>query len=62
MEIEKMLEIILVALACPICIPLILEDDKSEAEKILAFPYSRYEDALSKALREEAERMQNGTT
>ena len=25
MEIEKMLEIILVALACPICIPLVLE-------------------------------------
>ena len=33
MEIEKMLEIILVALACPICIPLILEDDKSKAEE-----------------------------
>ena len=30
-------------------------------KKILAFPYSRYEDALSKALREEAERMQNET-
>lgn len=29
-------------------------------KKILAFPYSRYEDALSKALREEAERRQNG--
>ena len=27
MEIEKMLEIIIVALACPICIPLVLEDD-----------------------------------
>ena len=27
MEIEKMLKIILVALACPICIPLILEDN-----------------------------------
>ena len=27
MEIEKMLEIILVALACPICIPLVLEDN-----------------------------------
>ena len=33
MEIEKMLEIIIVALACPICIPLVLEDDKSKAEK-----------------------------
>ena len=34
MEIEKMLEIILVALACPICIPLVLEDDclKEELE------------------------------
>ena len=34
MEIEKMLEIILVALACPICIPLVLEDDylKEESE------------------------------
>ena len=31
-------------------------------KKILAFPYSRYEYALSKVLREEAERMQNGTT
>ena len=31
-------------------------------KKILAFQYSRYKDALSKALREEAERMQNGTT
>lgn len=29
-------------------------------KKILAFPYSRYEDALSKALREEAERVNNG--
>ena len=29
MTIEKMLEIIIVALACPICIPLILEDDYS---------------------------------
>lgn len=28
-------------------------------KKILAFPYSRYEDALSKAPREETERMQN---
>ena len=27
MEIEKMLEIIIVALACPICIPLVLEDN-----------------------------------
>lgn len=27
MEIEKMLKIILVALACPICIPLVLEDN-----------------------------------
>ena len=32
MEIEKMLEIILVALACPICIPLVLEDDYSKEE------------------------------
>ena len=29
-------------------------------KKILAFPYSRYEDALSKALKEEAERRNNG--
>ena len=28
-------------------------------KKILAFQYSRYEDALSKATREETERMQN---
>ena len=28
-------------------------------KKILAFSYSRYEDALSKAPREETERMQN---
>lgn len=27
MEIEKMLKIVLVALACPICIPLVLEDN-----------------------------------
>lgn len=27
MKIEKILKIIIVALACPICIPLILEDD-----------------------------------
>ena len=32
MEIEKMLEFILVALACPICIPLVLEDDYSKEE------------------------------
>lgn len=32
----------------------------TQQKKILAFPYSRYEDALSKALREEAERRQNG--
>ena len=32
----------------------------NKQKKILAFPYSRYEDALSKALREETERMQNG--
>ena len=34
----------------------------AKQKKILAFPYSRYEDALSKATRDEAERMQNGTT
>ena len=32
----------------------------NKQKKILAFQYSRYEDALSKALRKEAERMQNG--
>ena len=32
MEIEKMLEIILVAFACPICIPLILEDNYLKEE------------------------------
>lgn len=34
MEIEKILKIIIVALACPICIPLVLEDDclKEELE------------------------------
>ena len=30
-------------------------------KKILVFSYSRYEDALSKALKEEAERRQNET-
>ena len=34
MEIEKMLEIILVTLACPICIPLVLEDNQSKAERM----------------------------
>ena len=34
MEIEKMLKIIIVALACPICIPLILEDNQSMAEEL----------------------------
>ena len=29
-----MLEIILVALACPICIPLVLEDNQSKAERM----------------------------
>ena len=32
MKIEKMLEIILVALACPICIPLVLEDNYLKEE------------------------------
>ena len=30
MEVEKMLEIILVALACPICIPLVLETERMQ--------------------------------
>lgn len=34
----------------------------NKQKKILAFQYSRYEYALSKVLREEAERRQNGTT
>ena len=34
--------------------------DFAKAEKILAFSYSRYEDALSKAPREETERKNNG--
>ena len=33
----------------------------NKQKKILAFPYSRYEDALSKTLRDETERMQNET-
>ena len=32
MEIEKMLEIIIVALACPICIPMILEADELDSD------------------------------
>ena len=32
----------------------------NKQKKILAFQYSSYEDALSKALREETERMNNG--
>ena len=32
----------------------------NKQKKILAFPYSRYEYALSKATREETERMNNG--
>ena len=32
----------------------------NKQKKILAFSYSRYEDELSKSLREEEERMQNG--
>ena len=32
MEIEKMLEIIIVALACPICIPLVFEDNYLKEE------------------------------
>ena len=32
----------------------------NKQKKILAFPYSRYEDALSKAPRKETEMMQNG--
>ena len=32
MEIEKMLEIILVALACPICIPMILKAERMQNE------------------------------
>ena len=31
----------------------------NKQKKILAFPYSRYEYALSKTLRDETERMQN---
>ena len=33
----------------------------NKQKKILAFSYSRYKDALSKALKEETERMQNET-
>ena len=33
----------------------------NKQKKILAFQYSRYDDALSNALREETERMQNET-
>ena len=32
----------------------------NKQKKILAFQYSRYDDALSKALREETEMRQNG--
>lgn len=34
MEIEKMLKIIIVALACPICIPMILKAERTQNDEL----------------------------